>query len=389
MTDDPDDDDVTFQGVRFANIYASTVYPIVSAWEFEFLKAEDIIRERWNDCTIYMVVQRPLTYFDNVVIDDRYIHFEITDGEKPPIPCRVNLVANDLCKPGEVVEISVEFFSKAPGQVQPLRNVGAFKIFREDGSFLVWWSPQKILYEMLVNDLEVEIAEGSNPFAFLDYKVHYIGKSFSQKVWDRLTGHEKMQRILTLEREIGTSPEARAPFEISLIFLNLLGLDDAPMIGSFDGSPIDGAEPIIHDLDLSDPDALGDFMMSSPVKLGDEALTREVEAMLIHRFQPEYNEVKFSNYPNIKGGMRSMGYTDTHLALERLPAFLYSDRFSMVPIIDWEAVQPEKSAEYGCAESSLVEELVRQVRARQKQGSNSAPDAAEEQAGYPTASTRS
>ena len=90
--------------------------------------------------------------------------------------------------------------------------------------------------------------------------------------------------------------------------------------------------------------------------------------MLIHRFQPEYNEVKFSNYPNIKGGMRSMGYTDTRLALERLPAFLYSDRFSMVPIIDGEAVQPEKSAEDGCAESSLVEELMRQVRERQKQG---------------------
>ena len=378
MTDDPDN--ATSQGIRFANIYASTVYPLVSAWEFEFLKAEDIIRERWDNCTIYMVVQRPLTYFDNVVIDDRYINFEIADGEKPPLSCRINLVANELCNPGEVVEISVEFFSKTPGQVQPLRNVGAFKIFREDGSFLVWWSPQKILYEMLVNNLEVEIAEGNNPFAFLDYKVHYIGKSFSQKVWDRLTGHEKMQRILTLEREIGASPEARAPFEISLIFLNLLGLDDTPMIGSFDGSPIDGAAPIIHDLDLDDPDAWGDFMVDSPVKLGDEALTREVEAMLIHRFQPEYNEVKFRNYPNIKGGMRSMGYTDTRLTLERLPVFLFSDRFSMVPIIEGEAVQSEGPADDGCAESSLVEELIRQVHERHNQRSNSDPDASDERA---------
>lgn len=379
MADDPDD--ATFQGVRFANIYAGTVYPLVSAWEFEFLKAEDIIRERWNNCTIYMVVQRPLTYFDNVVIDDSYIRFEIADGEKPPLPCRINLVANDICKPGETVEISVEFFSKTPSQEQPLQNVGAFKIFREDGSFIVWWSPQKILYEMLVNDLEVEIAEGSNPFAFLDYKVHYIGRSFSQKVWNRLTGHEKMQRILTLEREIGASPEARAPFEISLIFLNLLGLDDAPMIGSFDGSPINGAEPIIHDLDLSDEDALGNFMMNSPVKLGDEALTREVEAMLIHRFQPEYNDVKFANYPTIKGGMRSMGYTDTHLALERLPAFLYSDHFSMVPIIGGEPVQVEELAENDDAPPSLVDELMRQVRTRENNGSNSGRNASDDWSG--------
>ena len=378
MTDDPDN--ATFQGIRFANIYASTVYPLVSAWEFEFLKVEDIIRERWDNCTIYMVVQRPLTYFDNVVIDDRYINFEIADGEKPPLSCRINLVTNELCNSGEVVEISVEFFSKTPVQVQPLRNVGAFKIFREDGSFLVWWSPQKILYEMLVNNLEVEIAEGSNPFAFLDYKVHYIGQSFSQKVWDRLTGHEKMQRILTLEREIGASPEARAPFEISLIFLNLLGLDNAPMVGSFDGSSIDGAEPIFHDLDLNNPDALGDFMVDSPVKLGDKAMTREVEAMLIHRFQPEYNEVKFRNYPNIKGGMRSMGYTDTRLTLERLPVFLFSDHFSMVPIIEGEAVQAEEPADDGSAESSLVKEQIGQVHERQNQRSNSDSDASDEQA---------
>jgi hypothetical protein len=88
MEDAEENDETTFQGVRFANIYASTVYPLVSAWEFEFLKVEEVIRERWDNCTIYMMVQRPLTYFYNVVIDDSYIHFEISDGEKPPLPCR-------------------------------------------------------------------------------------------------------------------------------------------------------------------------------------------------------------------------------------------------------------------------------------------------------------
>jgi hypothetical protein len=328
------DNDPPYCGVRFANIYASTVYPLVSAWEFETLKAEDVVRERWGNCTIYMVVQRPLTYFDNVIIDDCYIHFEIADGEKPPLSCRINLVANQICEPGEMVEISVEFFSKTPGKAQPLRNVGAFRLFKPDGSFILWWSPQKILYEMLVNNLAVEIAEDGDPFAFLDYKVHYIGKSFSQKVWSRLTGHEKMQRILTVEREVGSSPEARAPFEISLIFLNLLGLDDVPMITSVDRIAPTGSEPIVHTLDLSDESAVADFMTNSPVKLGDEALTREVEAMLIHRFRPEHNEIKFESYPEIKGGMRSKGYTDTQLTLERLPAFLYTGSFAMVPIFD-------------------------------------------------------
>lgn len=34
------------EGVKVAQIYASTQYPIVSAYEFEFLKEEDVIRER-------------------------------------------------------------------------------------------------------------------------------------------------------------------------------------------------------------------------------------------------------------------------------------------------------------------------------------------------------
>ena len=61
----PDD---TIPAMRFAHVIASTTYPIVSAYEFDVLQEEKVIRERWNDSTIYLIVQRPLTYFDNVVI---------------------------------------------------------------------------------------------------------------------------------------------------------------------------------------------------------------------------------------------------------------------------------------------------------------------------------
>ena len=71
-----------------------------------------------------------------------------------------------------------------------------------------------------------------------------------------------------------------------------------------------------------------------PGQLGDEALTREIEAFLIHSFKPAYNEILFDNYPNIAGGIRSEGYSWTELVLERLPALLYTDHFSMVPTIN-------------------------------------------------------
>lgn len=325
--------DGTIPAMRFARVFASTTYPIVSAFEFDFLHEEQVIRERWDASTIYLIVQRPLTYFDNVVIDDSYIHFEIADGDKPPLPCRINLVANDICKHGETVDIEVGFHSAEPGFEQPLRHVGALKLYRDDGDFILWWSPQKLLYEMLVKNLEVEIAEDSDPLAFLDFRVHYIGKAFSQKVWDRLTGHTKMQRILTREREIGRAPEARAPFEISLIILQVTGLDDMPMIGGNADHPMAGPDPIVSSLNVED-DSCERFMANPPVTLGDEALTREVEAFLIHSFKPTYNEVLFDNYPEIAGGMRSKGYSWTELVLERLPAFLYTAHFSMLPEVE-------------------------------------------------------
>ncbi|MGC6400289.1 hypothetical protein ACNI3Q_06880 [Sphingomonas sp. FW199] len=323
----PDD---TIPAMRFAHVIASTTYPIVSAYEFDVLQEEKVIRERWNDSTIYLIVQRPLTYFDNVVIDDTFVHFEIADGQNPPLVCRINLVTNDIGKVGETVDIEVGFHSDEPGDVQPFRNVGAFKLYRENGDFILWWSPQKLLYEMLVKNLVVEIAEGGNPFAFLDFKVHYIGQNFSQKVWDRLTGHKKLQRILTREREVGRAPEARAPFEISLIILQVTGLDDMPMIGGGPDHPMAGPNPIIHKLKLEE-EALERFQHTSPVQLGDEALTRELEAFLIHNFKPAYNQILFDNYPKIAGGMRSKGYSWTEFTLDLLPAFLYTDHYTMEP----------------------------------------------------------
>ncbi len=322
------------QGTKVADIQVSTTYPIVSAWEFEFLKQEDVIRERLDGCTIYLIVQRPLTYFDQVELRGSYLYFEIADGATPPLKCRLDLAAAGICGDDEAVDIEVQFFGAKPINQQPFRDVGAIRIFKPDGSFVLWWSPQKILYEMLVTGLQVEVADDGNPLSFLDFKVHYIGKAFSQKVWDRLTGHEKMQRILTLQGPVGASPQARAPFEISLILLTVVGLSDAPEIPANGFSIPEGVKPIKHKIDLDDDDAFERFFLHPFVQLGDEALTKEVEAMLIHQFQPVENDIKFKHYPKIKGGMRSKGYSATSLTIERLPALLYTDHHQIAPHVE-------------------------------------------------------
>jgi hypothetical protein len=329
MGDDAIRDGNVIVGVKAATIIASTVYPIVSAYEFEFLKEEEVLRQRMDNCTIYMIVQRPLTYFDNVRTDDCYLYFEITDGLRDPLRCRINLVVNEICAVGEAVDLGFEFFSRNPGKEQPFRDVGAIKIYRKDGSFVLWWSPQKLLYEYIVNDLIVETIGDAT--AFLDFRVLYIGKAFSQKIWERLTGHEKMQKILTMEGPIGASPEARAPFEISLILLRATDFDEVLEFPHQFMAPPDGSAPILHSIDLDEDGALERFLRPF-AGLGDEALTRDVEAQLIRWFKPPYNKVTFDNYPDIKGGMRSKGYSFTELEIDRLPASLYTDHGSMTSV---------------------------------------------------------
>jgi hypothetical protein len=328
-----DEQSSVIQGTKTANIQLSTTYPIVSAYEFEFLKGEEVIRDRLDGCTIYLIVQRPLTYFDNVETHDGYIWFEIVDRVTAPMKCRINLVDAGICDAGEPVEIQMQFFTKTPGKSAPFRDVAAIKLYKEDGSFILWWSPQKILYEMLVKNLSVEVANDSDPLSFLDFTVLYIGKAFSQKVWDRLTGHDKMQKILTVQNPIGAAPAARAPFEVSLILLTVVGLTDNAELPYVGLTEEEGVVPLLHNVDLDDDSALYRFMREPLVAMGDEAMTREVEAQLIHQFKPEYNDVMFANYPAIAGGMRAKGYTWTDLTIERLPASLRTPHHSIDPIV--------------------------------------------------------
>jgi hypothetical protein len=313
--------------MRFACIFASPAYPIISSYEFNFLQKENVIRERLSASTIYLIVQRPLTYFDNVEINDTGILFEITDGDNTSLPCLINLLDNNIRQAGERIDVRVGFHSKKSNDHQPLRNVAGFQLYRENGDFILWWSPQKLLYEMLVKNLIVETAEEFNPSVFLDFKVHYIGKSFSQNVWDRLTGHDKMQSILTLEPEVGLAPEARAPFEISLIILQVNGFDDLPFRADTDSLPLD-PDWIVTMLD-DDEESITRFASAPNIQPNDEALTREVEALLIHHFKPSYNSILFNKYPNIAGGMRSKGYSRTQLCVQQIPTSLYTDNFSV------------------------------------------------------------
>lgn len=306
-----------FDGIKVIEIQAQTGYPVVSAYEFEFLKGEEEVKERLKDCSVYFILQRPLTYFQNLAIGEGVMDFEISDGINPPVECHLDLEEAGMIKPGSIVDVEIQYYKDEPDKVGPHNDVAAFKILTETGEFVVWETPQKLLYEAIVNGLPLYLRGDLEPY--LSYHVHYIGKAWSQAVWNRLTGHDKVQRILTIEDSI--SRRSRKPsFEISVLLLDILGFDEANMIGGYESLLPEGVQPLIHEIKTEED--IEAFFSKPPILPGAPELTSEAEALLINLFRPEYNDVLFDIYPNIANGTRSAGYTLANLTVARMPVLL-------------------------------------------------------------------
>lgn len=304
------------QGIKNIQINATTRHPIVSAYEFEFLKDENEIQELLKPCTIYFIIQRPLIYMNNFSTENGEIFFEISDDtDAEPLTCSFIPSDNGFCSADEELIINAFFYKKDADIEQPFNTMAGFKLYALDDKFLGWFSPQVILYKFLSGELTINISGDITPY--LEYTVHYIGKAFSQDIWKRLTGHHKMQKILTIEDSLNTQ-SLKAPFEIALLMLDINGYDESNVFPYFDFAVPEGLEPIVYEFDNSSFD---DYYKPKLLPKAPE-LTTETEAILVNMFQPEYNEVLFKNYPHIKDGTRDAGYTSSTLLIEKVPAIL-------------------------------------------------------------------
>lgn len=306
-------------GIKHIEILARAIYPVVTAYEFEFLKTEAAVQNWLSPCTIYFIVQRPLTYITNVMDSDGILYFDITDDRDKTLKVAFDPRASGYADQDDEILIEYQFYKNEPDKSYPLNDVAAIKLLKEDGEFVVWLTAQKIIYLYLSGRLSAKVEGDISDF--IDYKVHYIGQAFSQEVWERLTGHEKMQSILTKEDSFGEKYKKNS-YEISLLMLSITGYDEANVFPFDERQPWAGPRPILHKVKT---DKQLENFFTPALAAGAPELTNEIEAMLVNAFRPAYNKIKFENYPEIKKGVRSAGYTAAHLRINSLPATLYTD----------------------------------------------------------------
>ncbi|HVW52731.1 MAG TPA: hypothetical protein VHC91_20450 [Trinickia sp.] len=306
--------------IKNIEIVTTTRYPIVSAYEFDLLMDEGKIKTLLNQCSIYFILQRPLLLIQNLRIS-KLIEFNISDGtEKSHLKCAIDPSQMQLHAQANDVEVEVMFYKKEHNLTPPFNDVAGIKLINGDGTFLTWLSPAKFVYAVLDREPGIFLADGDYR-DYIDYYVHYIGKSFSQKIWNRIRKHEKMQKILTKENALNNNGIAPAN-EIALLMLDIVGFREIPIFGAFEQLLRDGIKPITHPVGTPADNAKFD---ADWISADSPKLTTEVEALLVNAFKPRYNKVLFENYPYIESGTRSAGYTDSVLEMKKMPVTLKTE----------------------------------------------------------------
>lgn len=320
--------DENVYGIKNINIQAAVSYPVVSAFEFEQLKLLDEIQGLWKDSTIYMIVQRPLMYFNNLTISDGLITFEIADNSgNDALSGSFDPFAELLEEGCKGFKLEFELFKERDDEestLSPANYVAGFKVESEKKDHIVWITPQKILHMFLMGNSPYNIVGDIKKY--IDYKVHYIGKAFSQDIWSRLTGHEKFQSVLTNEMPQNILNHSNS-FDVALVLLDIVGHTETTVIqcGKNNLAINPQPNPIFHDIE-GENEHENFISFNKPwLSLNAPELTNEIEANLISCFKPEYNSILFKKYPDIASGTRSAGYTSSSLTIEGSSVILYTD----------------------------------------------------------------
>lgn len=270
-------------------------YAPISNYEFYHLKQENIVQQILSDSSLYVICQREELTFENITYDDNTccLNFEIHKKDcNTKLTCTLCIYQENI-EPVEGQIVATEFGRNKKGEipnVMPINDIKGIRFFKEsaDGELLLWITPDKFLHHYWNGILEAIVVGDYREFT--KYKVHYVGESTDQKIWDRLTGHEKLQDILTVEEAFYF--ESINTHEIVLL---LFKINNAESISIFDGT---------EDVD--------DFVDSliNPKLPSKTTITLDVEKALIKLLKPnkKYNKIQYKQYPKSANGLYNEGF---------------------------------------------------------------------------------
>jgi hypothetical protein len=235
----------------------------LSNQEVEWLKDEPEFAKEFSESGIYMIAQRKRIGFCDYSYskNDRIFTFRLKIG---------NVVATD--------NLTLDLSKILNGSEEQI-ECGSY-LFRVTSSvtqeLIVCLTPDKLLYEH--SKSKINVNNLSSDWRMKSFKIHYIGKSEKRSSLDRLFGTPHSTRCRILSNEHPFLKEERLTDELMILFFK---------IGGFEMSSF-GIEAEVKDVVKSLDNSCSSYK---------DRFTSYVEKALIKILQPQYNEIKYANFP--------------------------------------------------------------------------------------------
>lgn len=264
-------------------------YAPLTGYEFAFVKKDPLIEQAMEQASLYVIGQRPIITFENVIPDESeyVLNFEIHQKGNPNIlkgklPLIQKSAGSNI---DDTIAVSFNFLDKEIIERKlPFGNLHGFSLakqLKKRQKFLLWFSPEKLLQNWWKKQIECEIIGDFK--SFLNYKVHYVGKATKQSILKRLTGHSTFQDILSLENPI-TYKDLPA-HEIAVLCFEFKDNVQFQIFG--DNASVEEMTASI----------LGENFPKQ------EKIFLDAEKALIKAMEPNYNKELFKNYPKSADGL--------------------------------------------------------------------------------------
>lgn len=272
----------------------SLAYTPLSNYSFTILKTDPDVQSIIENSNLYVIAQRAELRFDNVRLNEQEetLEFEIRQHSNANVlHCKIPIFQEAIGADNSK-QILIDFgshYKETPMDAFPLNNIHGIKFYYDSNTpenFLLWISPEKFLHNYWDGEILAKVDGVIHDFT--RYNIHYVGQATKQDIWERLTGHNKLQTILSLEYPItyGSLPT----HEISVLLFNF---SDNMQMTTFGLS--------------SNPDEMVDALMGRNMP-GKRTIFLDAEKALISAIQPKYNEELFKNYPKSRDGLYKYNY---------------------------------------------------------------------------------
>lgn len=255
-----------------------TVYPPISNQEAVWLQADKDVERFFRESDFYMIGGRAEARFQNVTVDqaENTVEFDFVVGDEFSDPVVIRL--NEL---PAISENGLDTFHIEAGD--KLIRVWDGPIGNDGSEVLEWFTTEKLIWDRSRNRSGVLGLDKYREAA--TYDLLYVGIAKIGDSFDRLIKHGHKARMEILSNEPQRYPGARVTDEIYLFLF--------------------AAQPLfMTSFDLNHEFTDEDFENG----LENKRIVADAEKAFVSLLKPDYNVVKFANYPKGKDGLYDAGF---------------------------------------------------------------------------------